>query len=293
MARGIEDRLDDVVVTGAAAEVPFERLADFLLRWRGVLLEVAVAGEDRRAHRRHAVVREFVDVQLSSLGLGLNLVGIDRTEDCVDLALQKRRHHRRDRHVDHRDIRLLEIVGLEKQRQHRRLRRCGRNTHLLSRQILHRLDAGLLKRHDRVRIRLIDRRDDLHRRALGDQLADRNCVGVRKLGASIGHQLRRIGGAVSLDNRHVESGVPVEAFRNGCLEAGIGSARHPVQLKRDRRARGDGAPCCKGESSRERCDDERLAEQMVHVTSYLDCGLSQLDARSHLLPGCFTDDETL
>ena len=119
---------------------------------------------------------------------------------------------------------------------------------------------------------MINRRDDLHRCAFGDQLADRNCIGVRELRASIGHELCRIGGAISLDNRHVQSGVLVEALLDGGFEARIGPTRHPVQLKRDRRARGYGPPGCKRESSRECCDDERLAERITHVTSSLDLG---------------------
>src|SRR2546430_2484104 len=52
LAGGIQDRLDDVLVTGAPAEVPLEGLAHLRLRRRRVLLQVA---RGRHQHARRAV----------------------------------------------------------------------------------------------------------------------------------------------------------------------------------------------------------------------------------------------
>ena len=100
----------------------FEACRDEFLHDVRVALEVVVAGEDRCAHRRNAVVGESVYVELCALRFRLNLIRIDRSEHGVHLTLQQRRDHRCDRHVDHVDVRLLQIVRFEQQRQHRRLR---------------------------------------------------------------------------------------------------------------------------------------------------------------------------
>jgi hypothetical protein len=168
------------------------------------------------------VVGEPVDVELRALRLGLDLVRVDRSQNSIHLALQQRRHHRRDRHVDHVDVGLLQVVRLEQQRQHRRLRRARRHADLLALEVRDRLDAGLLERHHRVRVRLVDGRDDLHRRALGDELAHRDRVGVRELRAAVGDELRGVARAVALDDRDVEAGVLVVALDDGRGEARVG-----------------------------------------------------------------------
>src|SRR2546428_11894428 len=83
MARGIEDRLHDVVVAGAAAEVPLERLAALLLRGRGVLLEVAGRCHD---HARRAVATLQAVVPVKRVLDRVKLAVVREALDRGDLA---------------------------------------------------------------------------------------------------------------------------------------------------------------------------------------------------------------
>src|SRR5215468_7661985 len=83
LLRGVLDRLDDVDVAGAAAEVPGDRLADL------GLARVGVPGEERAAGHHHAR-RAVAALQAVLLPEAL----LDRVErralletlDCLDLA---------------------------------------------------------------------------------------------------------------------------------------------------------------------------------------------------------------
>src|SRR5262245_10754881 len=78
---GVEDRLHDVVVAGAPAEVALERLADLLVGWVRVLLQVA---DRRHDHARRAVpALEAV-------------VAMDRLLDRVHLPVGRQPLDRRD-----------------------------------------------------------------------------------------------------------------------------------------------------------------------------------------------------
>ena len=214
------------------------------------------------------MIGESVHVELCTLRLGLDLIRIDRAQHRVDLTLQQRGHHRGDRHVDHVDVRFLEVVRLQEQRQHRRLRRGRRHTHLLPLEIGHRFDARLLERHDGIRIRLVNRRDDLHRRTLGDELAHGNRIGIGELRTSVRNELRGVAGAVALHERDIEPSVLVVALRNRGGESGVGAAGHPVQLKGDRRVGRGGIP---GRNEQPRCEsaNQHRFEHIKHVTSSL------------------------
>ena len=97
-------------------------------------------------------------------------------------------------------------------------------------------DARLLQRDDREAVGLQDRRDDLHRRALGAQLHRGGRIGEADIGLSGRDELRGRAGAASFLDRQVDPGLLVETQRLRVHEARLRAAGEKVQRELQRLA---------------------------------------------------------